>query len=164
MRGTCILLLLTLAGCAPFAGTRHEYPWAQEYNYLKGQRVAPEDIGLLTTNIGPYTMISCSQGIAGAERVTVPLAFRSGALSTPVEVNGQRHVPAVIDTGAPFNLVSLTLAYNLGLPVTRPKSLPQQIGGYGGASTECGWTVLKSLQVGGMTYTNALASIPMEKF
>jgi len=155
---------LGMTGCGSFSGTRHESPWAQEYNYLKGQRLEPEEIGIITSNVGPYTLVFTSAGVAGDERTTVPLSLRGGAIMTPVVVNGTREVPAVIDTGAPFNLVSLTLAYNLNLPVTRPKSLPQVIGGYGGASTECGWSLLKSVKMGGSTYTNSLVSIPLEKF
>ena len=94
----------------------------------------------------------------------MPLSLSGGALTTPVKVNGQKRVPAVVDTGAPFNLAALTLAYNLNLPVTRPRTLPQQIGGYGGAASDCGWSLLKSLELGGLAYTNTLVSIPLEKF
>lgn len=152
------------AGCRSFSGTRHDWPWAEEYNYLKGQRLQPEEVGIFATNVGPYTVVDSRAGVTGDELVTVPLSLRSGAITTPVIVNGAKRVPAILDTGAPFNLVSLTLAYRMNLPVTRPKLLPQKIGGYGGASTECGWSVLKSLQMGGATYTNALVSIPLEKF
>jgi len=156
--------LLALTGCGTFSGTRQDYPWAQEYNYLQGQRISPEQLGILITNRGPYSVVVWPQTVSGEDRVTVPLHLQGGAMTTPVGVNGTKRVPAVIDTGAPFNLSSLTLAYNLDLPVTRPKTLPQTVHGYGGAGTECGWSLLKSLQIGGMTYSNALVMIPLEKF
>src|SRR5688572_30533467 len=43
MRIASILILTLLAGCAPFSGMRQDYPWAQEYNYIKGQQVTPEE-------------------------------------------------------------------------------------------------------------------------
>lgn len=158
------LALLVLCGCGPFTGTRHDWPWAQEYNYLKGQRTPPEALGLVGTNVGPYSVVTWPGGVAGPEEVTVPLSLHGGAVHTPVVVNGRHRVPAVLDTGAPFHLVSLSLAYRLDLPVTRPRFLPDRIYGYGGAWRECGWSLVPSLAVGEMIFTNALASIPLEKF
>lgn len=159
-----VLAALLLSGCGPFSGTRYDYPWAHEYNYLKGQRTPPEEIGILTTNVGGRVLTYWPEGIVGKSKVTLPLRLGGGAITTPVEINGQKRVAAVLDTGAPFNLVSLTVAYNLNLPVTRPKTLPQKIYGYGGASTDCGWSILRSLQFGDFSYANALTCISLEKF
>ncbi len=163
MHWMLLMLVVSLAGCGPFSGTRHGSPWAQEVNYLQGQRRNPEELGIVTTNLGPYTAVTWPEAILGEEKATLPLTLRGG-VTIPVVVNGTKRVPAVPDTGAPFNLVALTLAYNLQLPVTRPRYLPKTISGYGGASTDCGWSLLSSLQLGGITFTNALASIPLEKF
>ncbi|MSR64884.1 MAG: hypothetical protein EXS18_03785 [Verrucomicrobiae bacterium] len=164
MRKATILLLLLMTGCSQFSGTRYADIPAEQYNYLKGQRVAPEEIGIQVVHRGAYAEVVWPRGISGDAQVFVPLNMQGGAVSTPVVVNGTMRVPGVIDTGAPFNLASLRLAYRLELPVTRPASLPQKVFGYGGASAECGWSLLKSLQIGDMTFTNALAMIPLETF
>jgi predicted aspartyl protease len=158
------LLLLVLAGCSPFSGTRYADIPAEQYNYIKGQRVTPEEIGIRIVADGNAKRISWPLNISGDENVTLPLRLQGGAITTPVEVNGTARVPAVIDTGAPFNVASLALAYSLDLPVTRSPMLPRQVGGYGGASAECGWSLLKTLQLGNLLFTNSLVMVPVERF
>lgn len=159
-----LCLAVLISGCGPFSGTRQGIPWAQEYNYLKGRRTPPEQIGIITTNLGSYTVTLWPEGIQGPQRVRLPLRLAGGTVTTPVVVNGTKRIPAVLDTGAPFNLASLSLSYNLDLPITRPKTLPQKIYGYGGSSTDCGWTLLNALQFGELSFTNALVCVPLEKF